>query len=82
MKGTSDHVVFNGYANQYKTMPLQAKAGTPHILVVGQDGSADDETGAPVVVNIRAMLSRGVSGAHCFISEETCLDTLTDLGIQ
>lgn len=27
MKGTPDYVVFNGYANQYKTTPLQAKAG-------------------------------------------------------
>ena len=27
MKGTPDYVVFNGYANQYKTTPLQAKTG-------------------------------------------------------
>ena len=27
MKGTPDYVVFNGFANQYKTTPLQAKAG-------------------------------------------------------
>lgn len=27
MKGTPDYVVFNGYANQYKNAPLQAKAG-------------------------------------------------------